>query len=197
MKMKPFPWKCGTCRERAVAPTVLPNYVADLEHDGRKYRITLDNFPVLRCSRCGAIMLDDEASRKLSDALRTEAGLLLPSEIRKNREALGLTQKELAGYLLIAESTLSRWETGAQIQQRSMDAFLRGFFQVQELRSFLGATEPGRYGFIEQPFTMESSKYSWTPARNPQSRILFGPTQAATQVNLQGGPSRHDPGIAA
>lgn len=141
MKTKPFPWKCGTCRERAISPTDLPSYVADLEHDGRKYRIILDNFQVFRCSRCGTVMLDDEASRKLSDALRTAAGLLLPSDIRKNREALGLTQEGLARYLFIAESTLSRWETGAQIQRRGMDAFLRAFFQVPELRSFLFARQ--------------------------------------------------------
>jgi DNA-binding transcriptional regulator YiaG len=76
--------------------------------------------------------------RRLSDALRATAGLLQPGEIRAGREALGLTQKELANYLQIAEATLSRWETGAQIQQRSLDKLLRGFFGVEEFRRFLG-----------------------------------------------------------
>ena len=135
--MKPFPWKCGSCRERAINPVVLPTYSTELEHDGRTYRVTLKYY-VARCENCGNIMLGDGASRKLSEALRHEAGLLQPGEIRAHREALGLTQKSLSGYLLIAEATLSRWETGAQIQQRAMDAFLRVFFRSAEARSILG-----------------------------------------------------------
>jgi DNA-binding transcriptional regulator YiaG len=144
--MKSFPWRCGKCRERAVNPVTLPNYSADLDHDGRKYHVVLVDFDVAQCEECGTIVLDDVANRRLNDALRTEAGLLQPSEIRAKREALDLTQKLLAGYLRIAEATLSRWETGAQIQQRSMDAFLRTFFEVPEARRFLLAdeSEPSR-----------------------------------------------------
>ena len=121
---------------------MLPSYSTDLEHDGRKYHVVLADLCVARCENCGTIILDDAASRRLSDALRNEAGLLQPAEIRTQREALGLTQKTLAGYLLIAEATLSRWETGAQIQQRAMDAFLRSLFKSSEARSILGVPEP-------------------------------------------------------
>jgi hypothetical protein len=41
----------------------------------------------------------------------------------------------------VSESTLSRWETGAQIQQRAMDKLLRGFFEVPAFRQYLGFTE--------------------------------------------------------
>lgn len=136
--MKPYPWKCGNCRERAINPVTLPSYSADLEHDGRKYHVTLTDLQAARCDNCGTIMLDAAADRRLSDALRMEVGLLRPAEIRARREELGLTQKELAGQLQIAEATLSRWETGAQIQQRVMDRFLRVFFQSAEARNILG-----------------------------------------------------------
>jgi DNA-binding transcriptional regulator YiaG len=139
--MKPFPWKCGQCRERAVKEATLDQYTTELEHDGRKYAVSLTNFVVARCENCGAMTFGDGANRRLSEALRAAAGLLQPSEIRANREALGFTQKSLAGYLRIAEATLSRWETGAQIQQRSMDAFLRTFFEVPDARRFLLADE--------------------------------------------------------
>jgi putative zinc finger/helix-turn-helix YgiT family protein len=142
MNMKPFPWKCGNCRERAINPVVLPSYFADLEHDGRKYHVVLADLHAARCSNCGTIMLDEAANRRLSDALRAEAGLLQPSEIRAHREELRLTQKALAGHLQIAEATLSRWETGAQIQQRVMDRFLRVFFQSTEARKILGVGTP-------------------------------------------------------
>jgi putative zinc finger/helix-turn-helix YgiT family protein len=133
--------KCMVCRERAVAPTTLPSYTSEMEHDGRKYTVTVADFHVLQCQRCGDLILDDAANKRLSDALRAEVGLLAPSEIRKKREALNLTQKQLAQLLRIAESTLSRWETGAQIQQKAMDAFLRVFFQSAEARSILQAPD--------------------------------------------------------
>lgn len=148
--MKLFPRKCGECRERAVSPVTLPAYTADLEHDGRTYQVTLTDLPALQCSRCHTIILDDAADEALSDALRSAAGLLFPSEIRQGRETLGLTQKELAGFLQISDSTLSRWETGAQIQQRCMDMFLRAFFAVPEVRGFLGAMEPVSTGQSKQ-----------------------------------------------
>jgi hypothetical protein len=57
-------------------------------------------------------------------------------------------------YLQIADATLSRWETGAQIQQRSMDRLLRGFFFVPEFRRFLGAPHPGSTASVE-PFGID------------------------------------------
>lgn len=136
--MKPFPWKCGECRQRAVNLVTLDTYHTELEHDGRRYPISVANFRVAQCAQCGAMIFDDDANRRLSDALRSAAGLLRPTEIRAQREALGLTQKALASYLLTAEATLSRWETGAQIQKPSLDAFMRVFFQSSDARRILG-----------------------------------------------------------
>lgn len=125
------------CRERAVLPARLESYATELEHDGRKFAIAVADLAVQKCRNCGEVYLDDDADERLSDALRAAAGLLAPSEIRKGREGLGLTQRQLAGLLRISEFTLSRWETGAQIQQRAMDAFLRVFFQSAEARGLL------------------------------------------------------------
>jgi putative zinc finger/helix-turn-helix YgiT family protein len=147
--MKPFPWKCGECRERAVRPATLDTHTSELDHDGRTHLITVRPFSVARCERCGAIVLDDAANRRLSEALRAAAGLLQPHEVRAGREGLGLTQRALANYLQVAEATLSRWETGAQIQQRSMDRLLRGFFCVPEFRRFLGASDRGSAASVE------------------------------------------------
>ena len=154
--MKPFPWKCGECGQRAVHPATLDTYSAELDHDGRTHLVTVRQFAVARCERCGAVVLDDAANRRLSEALRAAAGLLQPSEIRAGRAGLGLTQKELAYYLQIAEATLSRWETGAQIQQRSMDRLLRGFFVVPEFRRYLGVPDPGPTASVE-PFRSDGA----------------------------------------
>ncbi len=85
------------------------------------------------------MVLTDAANRRITDTFRDQLGLLKPAQIRSNRETLGLTQKQLAGLLGIAEATLSRWETGGQIQQRSLDKLLRLFFLLPEVRSALSA----------------------------------------------------------
>jgi putative zinc finger/helix-turn-helix YgiT family protein len=135
--MKASPRRCVSCRERAVSPTVLPTYTTELEHDGRTYTVSVKELRVQQCEHCKAIVLDDDANAAISAALRHEAGLLSPEEIRANRERLGLSQRQLAQCLRISESTLSRWSTGAQIQQRAMDALLRVFFESAEARSIL------------------------------------------------------------
>jgi putative zinc finger/helix-turn-helix YgiT family protein len=138
--MKPYPWKCRTCREREVRPAEV-DYSTEVEHDGRTYHVRVPGLAVLRCDACGALVLDDEALEKVSNAFRYEAGLLMPAQIRKKREALGLTQKQLAVLLGVSEWSLSRWETGAQIQQRAMNNLLKGFFDVPEFRAHLGYEE--------------------------------------------------------
>ena len=56
---------------------------------------------------------------------------------------LGLTQKQLADKLGLAEATLSRWETGAQIRQRSLDKLLRLFFDLAMVQEALsGVPQP-------------------------------------------------------
>ena len=139
-KTKPHPWICPECHSRAVSPAREP-YEAEVEHDGRSYRVCLPNLELHRCSACGFTIIDDVGNRAISAELRRVAGLLQPEEIRKDREALGLTQKQLAGYLRVAEATLSRWETGGQIQQRALDHLLRAFFDVPEFRAYAGFGE--------------------------------------------------------
>lgn len=136
MAERTFSPKCGKCRERAVALATVP-YATQVDHDGRKYTVTIPDLVVPRCAKCGTISLDDEANCRISAAFRKLAGLLSPDQIRAQRTALGLTQQALADLLGVAVFTLSRWETGAQIQQRSLDRFLRAAFRLPELRRLL------------------------------------------------------------
>ena len=146
--MKPFPWKCGACREKGIVQ-IQTDYTTDVVHDGRTYSVTVPQLKVLRCTCCEDTVLGEEAEDKLSEALREQAGLLQPHQIRTNRERLGLTQEDLGKELGIANTTLSRWETGSQIQQRSLDKLMRLFFGMpltrvaladQELMKSLGST---------------------------------------------------------
>ena len=134
---RPFPWKCRSCGQKTLAPLQV-NYPAKMEHDGKEYSFTVPDLELLECSECHERVLPDEAYEKVLDALRKEVGLLSPSDIRTKREALGLTQLQLANLLKIAEETVSRWETRKQIQQRSLDTLLQLFFNVPEAQKFLG-----------------------------------------------------------
>lgn len=140
---KPYPWKCSQCGHRAVVPTVAP-YALDMEHDGRSYSVTIEELRAPRCGRCGEIVLDDCANRQISEAFRKQLGLLTPEQIRQHRGQLGKTQRELATALGVAEATLSRWETGAQIQQRAMDRLLRLYFALASVRAALADEESVR-----------------------------------------------------
>lgn len=125
--------KCPNCRKRTLR-IVAEDYSTTLEHDGRAYPVSVPNLPVLACSVCDFRTLDREANTMLGVALRNAAGLMQPANIRECREELGLDQKVLADHLGIAAATLSRWETGAQIQQRGYDDKLRLYFKFPIVR---------------------------------------------------------------
>jgi putative zinc finger/helix-turn-helix YgiT family protein len=113
------------------------DYSAEMEHDGRAYTVTVPSLDVLLCDQCPAKVLPDASYERLADALRRQASLLMPSEIVAKRTGLGLNQKDFAQLLGVAPETVSRWETGGQIQQRVMNDFMRAVFDVPELREYL------------------------------------------------------------
>jgi putative zinc finger/helix-turn-helix YgiT family protein len=124
MTTRTYPKRCGKCGQKAMQLATVA-YATTIEHDGRAYRVEVPALTVPQCDNCQAISIDDEADQQISAAFRRAARLLTPQEIRQGREKLGLTQKQFANLLGVGEATVSRWETGAQIQQRAMDRFLR------------------------------------------------------------------------
>lgn len=83
----------------------------------------------LRCPKCGEIMLGfQEAKRLQQDAIelyRTQHGLLSADEIRAIRDRFELTQADLARLLRLGANTVSRWESGRNVQTAAMDIVLR------------------------------------------------------------------------
>ena len=136
MTKRSYSPKCSTCRLRTMALSTMP-YSVKINHDGREYAVEIPSLIVPTCSNCKAFVLDDEANGYIDLAFRHQAGLLTPSRIRTGREELGLNQQKFAQCFGIAVSTLSRWETGAQVQQRFHDGVLRAFFALPDLQNFL------------------------------------------------------------
>ena len=89
------------------------------------------------CAACGEKVFTEKVDEQINAALRSHLQLLTPDEIRAGLDRVGLTQKEAAERLGIAEATLSRWLNQTQIQSRAMDNYLRMFFDFPAVRSAL------------------------------------------------------------
>ncbi|MFO0934896.1 MAG: type II toxin-antitoxin system MqsA family antitoxin [Gemmataceae bacterium] len=125
--------KCVACRQREVVSCV-HSIDETVSHDGQSYHVHLDNAKMSKCLNCGNTILDDETIDELYSKMRMLAGLLQPYEIKQIRQKFGLTQKEFSSYLGVAESTLCRWETGSQIQQKSLNKMLVAFDSEPRVR---------------------------------------------------------------
>ena len=83
----------------------------------------------LKCPKCGEIVLRfQEAKRLHEDAIeiyRRKHGLLSADEIRAIRERFDLNQADLARLLRLGANTVSRWESGRNVQIAAMDTLLR------------------------------------------------------------------------
>jgi putative zinc finger/helix-turn-helix YgiT family protein len=136
MMNRTFPRRCGKCGQQRMELATVP-YATTIEHDGRSFHVEIPALTVPRCAKCKALSIDDAADQQISAAFRREARLLTPEEIRQGRENLELTQKQLASLLGLGEATVSRWETGAEVQQLAMDRFLRLCFTSPEAEELL------------------------------------------------------------
>ncbi len=81
--------------------------------------------PVRRCSACNFEYLDDSSDAIRHDALCKHLGVLTPEDIRRLRDAYGLSRAEFARLTRLGEATLSRWETGVLVQNAANDEYLR------------------------------------------------------------------------
>ena len=83
----------------------------------------------LSCPKCHEVVLRLQDARRLSaDAItiyRRKHGLLSADEIRQIHRRFGLTQASFARLLRLGANTLSRWESGRNVQTEAMDTLLR------------------------------------------------------------------------
>lgn len=135
---RPFPWRCRQCRQETVVPTRI-DYPAKVNYDGRLVSFVAKGIEIPICQNCGDKRFTLKVDDQINAALCAHLGLLTPEHIRAEVERLGLSQKQVAERLGIAEATLSRWVSKQVIQSRAMDNYLRVFFQFPEVRTALAA----------------------------------------------------------
>ena len=133
---QPFPWRCNHCGKNAVDMATI-TYRAEVRHDGRLYAFTIPSLRIPACCECGEKVFTEEVDRQVKEALRLHLEVFTPSRIRDALDRIGLSQKEVAQRLGIAEATLSRWLNETQIQAKSLDRYLRVFFAFPQVREAL------------------------------------------------------------
>jgi putative zinc finger/helix-turn-helix YgiT family protein len=91
--------------------------------------ITVPSASHLKCPKCGEIVLRFQEAKRLhedaSEIYRRKHGLLSADEIRAIRERFNLNQADLARLLRLGANTVSRWESGRNVQTAAMDVLLR------------------------------------------------------------------------
>jgi DNA-binding transcriptional regulator YiaG len=132
----PFPWHCRHCwQEKVFAARI--DYTCDINYDGRLVTVTTNDLEIPICSNCGEKVFTEKVDDQINIALRSQLQLLTPLQIREGISKLGLSRKEVADRLGVAEDLLWRWMHGFSIQSRAMDNLLRLFLQLPEVRTAL------------------------------------------------------------
>lgn len=163
----PFPWRCRHCGKKEVFPAKT-EYTAEVRHDGRLYTFTIPELEIPVCKACGQKVFTEDVDQQINRGLRCHLILLCPLEIRSALDRIGLSQKEVARRLRIAEATLSRWLNETQIQSGSMDTLLRVFFAFPAVRKALSGEKPDpNLGMDDFPDGSEGC--SAKPSGNPSN----------------------------
>jgi putative zinc finger/helix-turn-helix YgiT family protein len=92
-------------------------------------KVVIEGVSHLACPSCGEVVLRYADSKALQaqaiEAYRRSHRLLGAADIRDLRRQLGLTQQQLAALLKLGLNTVSRWESGRNVQNEAMDVLLR------------------------------------------------------------------------
>ncbi len=146
---RPFPWRCRHCGQQEVILTTLA-YRAEVRHDGRLHSFVIPELTLPICQACGEKVFTEDVDCQVNEALRLHLKLLTPTQIHEGVKRAGMSQKEFANCLGIAEATLSRWLNKTQIQSRAMDNLLRIFMAFPQLRTVLcGENQDPQLGTLD------------------------------------------------
>jgi HTH-type transcriptional regulator/antitoxin MqsA len=140
---------------------------------GREIRIPGDI--ATKCASCGEEFYTGaqarEADRKVVEVRRLREGLLSGENVRKIRQALGMSQSSLEKALGIGAKTIVRWENGTSVQSRLMDSMLR-----------LVAFNPDNLRLLAR---LRDATDDAMSAAMPEDRIKDGQLQAAIIAGLE------------
>jgi putative zinc finger/helix-turn-helix YgiT family protein len=113
--------RCSDCNGPIRTESVRHKFTYGVGSEARELDCIL---PVRICDACGAEYVDEEGEEIRHEAVCRHLGVLAPREIKMLRGQYG-TQAAFASLTGLGEASLSRWETGASIQSKAYDNYLR------------------------------------------------------------------------
>jgi putative zinc finger/helix-turn-helix YgiT family protein len=125
--------RCSDCNGHIRTENVQHQFIYGAGPDAREIECTL---PVRICDNCGAEYVDEEGEQIRHEAVCRHLDVLAPHEIQTLREQYG-TQAAFAALTGIGEASLSRWETGASIQSKAYDNYLRLLQRPENIKILL------------------------------------------------------------
>ena len=115
---------CPLCDSESIE-TFLHSHAFKYGSDDSAVTLRVDKLPVRRCTACDLEFTDHEGERLQHDAVCRHLGVLTPTEVREIRKRYGMTTAAFAETTGLGPATLGRWETGALVQNRANDFYLR------------------------------------------------------------------------
>lgn len=109
----------------------------DFDLGNETVKVRAENVPVKKCDTCGEVMSGPAAAKVRDEALCRAAGLLTPSEIKAIRDKFGWSQQYLADLTDFGLATISRWERGRLLQNRSNNKVLQALRDCPPFREYL------------------------------------------------------------
>jgi putative zinc finger/helix-turn-helix YgiT family protein len=125
--------RCPDCDGLVQTEHVLHRFTYGVGRDATDIECML---PIRACRTCGAEYVDEEGEAIRHEAVCRHLGVLTPREVQRLREQYG-TQSAFAALTGIGEASLSRWETGASIQSKAYDNYLRLLQRPENIRSLV------------------------------------------------------------
>lgn len=188
-KSLPYPRTCVECDNETVVCTTIP-YNAEVKHDGKLHAFLIPELRIDKCTACGEEYFSSETDSQISKELRVHLCFLQPEEIKTKLNAFGINQSDFAKRIGVAKESVSRWLTGAVIQNRAMDNLMRLFLGMDSVRHVLTENGPREgLGVIENGnavtrLSVSTAQLQWVSTREfSQGTLrrrdtfsLFGPT---------------------
>jgi putative zinc finger/helix-turn-helix YgiT family protein len=135
--------RCPECGQgQLIALTRTEQFDFDLGDETVKVRA--ENVPVQQCDKCGEVISGPVAATMRHEAICRAAGLLTPAEIKGIREKFGWSQQNLADLAGFGVATVSRWERGRLLQNRSSNKTLLALRDCPPFRKYLEGARAGK-----------------------------------------------------
>ena len=132
---------CPLCGTHEVT-TSWKRHMFDYGSGGSVAELSVD-VPVRSCASCELEFLDEPAEGLKHEAVCRHLGVLSPAEIRRIREAHGMSRVSFAQVTRLGEASLNRWENGLNIQTHANDRYLRLLRHPGNMRELQALMEPG------------------------------------------------------